>query len=931
MAGEKLQDLSKKVTSGRLSWTPKRDQTLYIIHTKPSYELYPEYGNRIVEEYFQPFEDRLDVHGREGLNFFFQDELKYDLSLSSWCEDMPTQFAKRKGYDIRKFLPALFDDMGDISVKTRLDYAEVLTQLAEERFFKPIFDWHSQRGLIYGCDNYGRGLEPTQYLDYFRATSWFTAPGNDAPARGSSFRSCKVSSSISHVYGRPRTWLEAFHSMGWSSNGEWLTQQLDKHIIAGGNLLCLHGLYYSTHGGWWEWAPPCFHFRMPYWPHLQYWLKYAERLCYLLSQGKHVCDIAVLYPTETLQAYPDADINGIWATTDTLSASGLDYDYIDYQSLQNAQIGADRTLQIGNEQYKFLILPDVMAMHQKTREKIEEFIHHGGKVITIGNPIVRHSTHIDNYADIITTVRSLQTPDFESKGSNARVLHRRIGDKDVYMVMGADNGDSLFFRAQGKCELWNAFDGSERSIPVLEQTTEGTWVRFSGHKTESRLYVFSPGQADLSPESTPVIQDSILLDDFWKASVVPTLDNRWGDYRLPASPEIIGPEAREFTSCFIPDSSLDTLFLHTSIYGYAPFMEEYLCLDHTDWQTTHIAETEWKPYLYSREYGVFDSPGSQGYHGLKCKVDHRVLILDQGCHQIYRTRFYVPRTSVYDCKVEGIRPAYISLDGEDFDDSRAMLTEGWHSLRLVYPNCKSVHYRLEDMVGDFVDRRERSMVYFEGTTFNPCGGNSGVWRYTFKTAPSSQSMRLHVAGVIDEVWVDGKQLDKEQIKVLGKGLYDICISANPSSSMQQITLTAHPDADSPGNAFFKEPVKFDCGEMNLPLDDWSKFGPLRFYSGGMNYSKEFFVPAVDANKLIRLSLGSVDATCEVKVNGQSAGILLSPPYDIDITPFIRKGDNRIEVLVYSSLSNHYATIPSPYRGQPHAGLIGPVRLYLMSL
>lgn len=73
-----------------------------------------------------------------------------------------------------------------------------------------------------------------------------------------------------------------------------------------------------------------------------------------------------------------------------------------------------------------------------------------------------------------------------------------------------------------------------------------------------------------------------------------------------------------------------------------------------------------------------------------------------------------------------------------------------------------------------------------------------------------------------------------------------------------------------------------------------------------------------------LRLGDVVATCEVTVNGHSAGVLISPPYELDITSLVREGENEIEVLVYSTLSNHYQTIPTPYRGEPTAGLIGPV-------
>ncbi|MCD8260594.1 MAG: hypothetical protein LUD15_03130 [Bacteroides sp.] len=261
----------------------------------------------------------MDEQGKKGINYFFQDELEYHLGFNSWAEDLPHYFKEMKGYDILPCLPALKYYIGDVTPKIRLDFAQVITRMSEERYFKPIFDWHNDKGLLYGCDNYGRGTNPLYYLDYFRMSGWFTAPGNDAPSLGSSFLQTKVSSSVSHLYDRPRTWLEAFHSMGWDSAGEWLSSQLDHHLVAGGNLLCLHGLYYSTHGGWWEWAPPCFHFRMPYWPHMKKWLKYAERLSYLLSQGEHICDIGILYPTESMQAYPDANPHLCFAVADQLS------------------------------------------------------------------------------------------------------------------------------------------------------------------------------------------------------------------------------------------------------------------------------------------------------------------------------------------------------------------------------------------------------------------------------------------------------------------------------------------------------------------------------------------------------------------------------------------------------------------------------------
>ena len=75
-----------------------------------------------------------------------------------------------------------------------------------------------------------------------------------------------------------------------------------------------------------------------------------------------------------------------------------------------------------------------------------------------------------------------------------------------------------------------------------------------------------------------------------------------------------------------------------------------------------------------------------------------------------------------------------------------------------------------------------------------------------------------------------------------------------------------------------------------------------------------------------LDLGMVVSSAEVRVNGLLASIMPAPPWRVDITPLLRTGENRLEVLVYNTLSNHYLTIPTNYRGKLDSGLIGPVKL-----
>ncbi|MDO4950092.1 MAG: glycosyl hydrolase [Bacteroidales bacterium] len=947
------------VRSSRIS-----PDSVEVIHTTASPELHPELGHKLIDYYFNPFVEHMTPEALHGMNYFFQDELDYNLNLYSWCEDMPQEFLKRKGYDIVPLLPMLFGQGSEQKARVRLDYAEVVTQLAEERYFQPIYHWHADKGLIYGSDNQGRGLNPTQYLDYFRASKWYTAPGNDAPSRGSSFNQTKVSSSVAHLYKRPRTWLEAFHSMGWDANGALLTHQLDHHIIAGGNLLCMHGLYYSTHGGWWEWAPPCFHFHMPYWEHMKVWLKYAERMCFVLSQGVHVCDVAVLYPTETMQAYPGTGADATFAVANALSPNGVDFDFIDFASLQDASIN-DSSLCVADERYRVLVLAETKALHEETLQKIIQFADAGGTVVALDNYCSQlanrpNVVYVGSANDVLAEVRRhVEVADFRASSGNGRVLHRKVADHDVYMVMDVSKGDELFFRAKGKVEIWDAQHGTIAEAPILRADDNGTWVRHDGEQDVSRLYVFSPGIPTINAGQTNVASRQLTesLDGLWDITIVPTLDNRWGDFRLPATPGCIGVEARGMSATFIPGrenlTPADVMKANKSIptvYGYGPYM-----LTHTVKASRPVAEVVkdalagrfdnlWEPYVFSWQYGVFGSPGSQGYHGLKAKVDSRFLILDQGGHQLFTTQVYAPTDDTYRLLVEGIHPYALLIDGKEATTPCTTLTQGWHKLLLVYDHTEKTAYTLQGMVSFSVDPRNRSMVmlypqqspdpqaYGEyadivaskwyGTSFLPFdvhGAHDGRWLYHFSTAPGTVSMHFAVNGRIDDIWVDGQRMER---KPDPQGNLALPIH---NTGVSDVYVLASPDRGYSGTAFFAEPVAMTCQGGRVSAGDWTQWGAMRFYSGGVRYRKQVDVRKVP-NQTIQIDLGAVDATCEVAVNGRKVDVLINKPYKLDITRYLCEGENTIEILVYSALSNHYQTIPSPYQGVPHAGLIGPVRL-----
>ena len=107
---------------------------------------------------------------------------------------------------------------------------------------------------------------------------------------------------------------------------------------------------------------------------------------------------------------------------------------------------------------------------------------------------------------------------------------------------------------------------------------------------------------------------------------------------------------------------------------------------------------------------------------------------------------------------------------------------------------------------------------------------------------------------------------------------------------------------------------------------------LKIYSGGMWYRKTLNINSeqVKANN-ITLDLGKVVASAEIFINGKSVGVKVSAPWKFDFTGMMQQGENRIEILVYNTLGNHYLTTPSQYIGRTESGLIGPIRLVFSTI
>ena len=100
---------------------------------------------------------------------------------------------------------------------------------------------------------------------------------------------------------------------------------------------------------------------------------------------------------------------------------------------------------------------------------------------------------------------------------------------------------------------------------------------------------------------------------------------------------------------------------------------------------------------------------------------------------------------------------------------------------------------------------------------------------------------------------------------------------------------------------------------------------FRDKSGTIRYKKSLIFKQTEGSRVF-LDMGEVYETAEVFVNGQNAGVCICSPYRIEITDYLKDGNNELIIDVTNTLGNENKEFMSQYTPIEPFGLIGPVLL-----
>lgn len=400
--GGQILNLTDQVAAGgELDWTaPPGRWTLYAVfqgwHGKlveragPGGEgnVIDHFSREALERYLSKFDRAFVGHDVGGIRAYFNDSYEVDDAAgeSNWTPRFFEQFARRRGYDLRNHLPALFGkDKPEKNARVLCDYRETISDLLLEEFTIPWRRWAEGKGATTRNQAHG---SPANLLDLYAASGIPETEGSD-------ILGFKFASSAAHVTGKPlasceaATWMAEHFTGTLGEAKRWV----DRYFLGGINHICYHGTTFSPPDeewpGWMFYASVHFGPTNSFWNHFAALNAYVTRCQSFLQAGRPDNDVLLYWPiydswSQTgramLQHYSAQTPREIESAAKMLWDAGYSFDYVSDRQL--AEVRCDKgVLRTGGVTYRAVVVPACQYIPVSTFETLLTLAQQGATII----------------------------------------------------------------------------------------------------------------------------------------------------------------------------------------------------------------------------------------------------------------------------------------------------------------------------------------------------------------------------------------------------------------------------------------------------------------------------------------------------------------------------------------------------------------------
>ena len=426
------------------------------------------YVKAYFDNYLDQYKDATGgLMGKRGLQYMITDS--WEAGVANWTDDMIAEFAKRRGYDMKPWLPALTGrivESAEATDRFLWDFRKTLTEMTAEYHYDQLTDLLAARGMARYTESHenGRafiadGMEVKAKAAIPMSAMW-TAQANRPSSQFDA--DIRESASVAHIYGQNLVAAESLTagSGAWSFSPETLKPTADRELSMGLNRFVIHtsvhqpvndkipglglgpfGQWFTRHETWAEQA--------------KVWTTYLARSSYMLQQGKFVADIVYYYGE-------DSNVTALFQGNPPPIPAGYNFDYVNSDVVKNRLTVSPAGLltTATGMSYRVLALdPNSQHMPLAVLRKIRDMVNAGAVVVgpkpiespSLSDDAAEFKTIADQLwggttgkgkvltGSIADALASLKVAaDFEYTKPQADTelafVHRKLADGDVYWV-----------------------------------------------------------------------------------------------------------------------------------------------------------------------------------------------------------------------------------------------------------------------------------------------------------------------------------------------------------------------------------------------------------------------------------------------------------------------------------------------------------------
>jgi len=479
---------------------------------------------------------RLGSYFGNTLNMTFFDDIGFFPDEKTWGSNIGARFKALTGKDPASYYPALWRDIGPETTPARVAFFRARAELIGEGFPKRVSDWARANGLM--ATGHAAGQYDPQPTDMFGDPFLFYK-AQDIPM---------VDAIFGHGYGR-----EGFKLVSSAANLE------DKPIVAAENFtagpdemgyrrtieLIVRGMNWFVTGYHALFQPVGEPSEFPEW---------IGRSSLMLQGARHVADVAIVYPIESLQAFYSFDSPRNVKGIPMGSYISNDHDYLAVGEMLTSEVHRDFTfihpdymgdnrLKVSGSQlvldnkfnletYRVVILPGGEVVSVATLRKLKAFYDAGGAILATSR-LPFKSAQFGQDSEVQELVKAIFGVDPTKPGPAGAPAVRTNNA----------GGRSMFLSEPSVESLRVAFDSLRISSDV---SFDGNPAPHSGngvfgyiHKQRGADQVYFFGNSSADPIETLVTVRGRLNIELW--------DPHTGTARIPVASEKITRNGEVFT------------------------------------------------------------------------------------------------------------------------------------------------------------------------------------------------------------------------------------------------------------------------------------------------------------------------------------------------------------------------------------------------